>query len=123
MKKSCGIELFPTLHNAALQVNDRLNSYSRDAAYHCPPPSLQFINGNFLHANFKDATLIFINATAYFGPTWLALNECLAQLPTPTTVITTSKKLQAPAFSVVKSTWVDMSWGRVQAYIHTNQVL
>lgn len=115
VQKSCGIELFAELHQAALEQKTRLNALPD---YQSQANSIHFIHSNFLDINFNDATLIMINATAFFGETWLALNLKLEQLPTSVIVITTSKKLSSPAFSLIKTTVVEMSWGYVKAYIY-----
>jgi len=115
IKKSCGIELFKELHNAALISQQHLQNYTDAASI---VPKLHFIHNNFLHVDFSDATLIFINATALFGETWLALNQHLAHIAPQATVITTSKKLSSTAFTLTKITTVQMSWGSVKAYIH-----
>ena len=115
IEKSCGIELFNVLHTTALLQQQRLQ---QQTDYQDKANTLHFINEDFLHMDFSDATLIFINATAFFGETWLAINQCLLQVKGGTTVISTSKKLSAEAFTVTKKTTVKMSWGLVNAYIH-----
>ncbi len=112
--KSCGIELFTLLHNAALNQQQRLLElpyYAKKARV------LDFINANFLNCDFSDATLVFINATAFFGETWSKINQHMQQVNTGTIIITTSKKLSSEAFIVTKITTVYMSWGPVKAYI------
>ena len=114
VKKSCGIELFNLLHQTALKQQHRLQKLPD---YVDKTNVLYFINADFLHVDLSDATLIFINATAFFGETWVAVNQHLKQMPTGTIIITTSKRLFADAFSVIKVTSVQMSWGIVYAYI------
>ena len=65
-----------------------------------------------------DATLIFINSTAYFGETWEKINRILEKMPHLQTVITLSKCLNCLNFTMIQSTEVTMGWGTVQAYIH-----
>lgn len=119
VKKCCGIELFNELHSAAVQQQRHLQHLSRTTSnYRDKVKRICFIQDDFLQADFKDATLIFINAAGFFGPTWQALNQRLEQLTSRLTVITTSKKLTSTAFTVIKMTQVQMSWGVVDAYIH-----
>ena len=123
VQKSCGIELFNELYSAALQQQRRLYHLTSvpsnpTADYLVKAKTIHFIHDNFLHADFNDATLIFINAAGFFGPTWQALNQRLEQITTRVTVITTSKKLTSTAFTMIKMTQVQMSWGVVNAYIH-----
>jgi len=115
VKKSCGIELFTTIHTAAV---NQLALLRQLPAYVQAAEAIYFINDSFLHADFKDATLIFINATAFIGETWTHLNQRLATLHPGITVITTSKQLSSNKFTVIHTTRVQMSWGIVQAYIH-----
>ncbi len=114
VQKSAGIELFNTLHQAAVKQQQRLQQHPD---YQGNAHAIHFINADFLHHDFSDATLIFINATALFGETWIALNQRLTETKPGTTIITTSKKLKSDAFIVKKMTPVSMSWGRVNAYI------
>ncbi len=117
IKKSYGIELFTNLHSCALHQQIKLNKYPE---YKHKADKIHFINDNFLNIDFKDATLIFINATAFIGETWDKLNAKFEVLKTPITIITTSKKISAKNFAIVKTTYVEMSWGIVVAYIQKN---
>ena len=114
IRKSCGIELLLPLHSGALNQQHRLQ---QQPLYSDKARSVHFIHGNFLENDFSDATLIFINATAFFGETWDAINQHLLHTKIGTTIITTSKKLSSDAFTVINTTMVNMSWGLVKAYI------
>lgn len=113
VKKSCGIELFDELHQAAVSQQQLLHQLP---CYNTR--SIDFIHGDFLHIDFSDATLVFINATAFFGETWSSIHQHLCKLKPGTLIITTSKKLPANRFTVKTQTTVKMSWGLVSAYIH-----
>lgn len=115
VRKSCGIELFAILHATALKQQQGLQQlpyYKKNASTIC------FINANLLHTDFSDATLIFINSTAFFGETWNDLHQKLTLTAPGTMIITTSKQLMSNAFCVKQITRVRMSWGIVKAYIH-----
>ena len=114
-QKSTGIELFNSLHHASLHQKQRLQQLPE---YQAKASIIHFIHGDYLLADFSDATMIFIDATALFGETWRALNQHLQQMSVGTKVITTSKKLFSNAFVVKQTTTVKMSWGVVHAYIH-----
>lgn len=115
VKKSCGIELFQPLHQAA---QSRKNSLSECSGYSEAANTVSFIQDNFLNCAWQEATLIFINATAFIGETWSALNQKLQSLAIGTIVITTTKPLCAgDAFELIQTTRVEMSWGWVNAYI------
>ncbi|ETO94469.1 hypothetical protein [Legionella oakridgensis] len=114
VKKSCGIELFSSLHQAALKQKEALEQIPE---YSTAANKIHFIHGDFLKTNFYDATLIFINSTAFIGDTWSALCQRLNKMPAGTIIITTSKKLPSQDFHVIRATTVKMSWGLVTAYI------
>jgi SAM-dependent methyltransferase len=115
VQKSCGIELFNLLHESALKQQQKFHQFPD---YKATATTVHFVNTDFLNADFSDATLIFINATALFGDSWRALNQRLDELSGDVTVITTSKKLTSAFFVLNKITRVEMSWGVVTAYIH-----
>ena len=114
VQKSHGVELFGALHQAACHQLQALRSLPD---YEPSCKSIHFIHGNFLHADFKNATLVYINATGFFGTNWIVISERLAQTASCTSVITISKPLKSHAFTVIKITRVQMSWGIVNAYI------
>ncbi|HVT62026.1 MAG TPA: hypothetical protein VHD33_00865 [Legionellaceae bacterium] len=114
IKKACGIELFPELHQAAEQQRQKLEASPN---YKCVAKKIDFLQGNFLECYFSDATVIFISATALFGDTWLQLNKRLENLSDNPIIITTSKRLLSPKFQLKHHTRVQMSWGVVDAYI------
>ena len=115
VRESHGIELFSSLHAVACRQQKAL---SQHLDYAAKAKTIHFTHNNFLHADLSHATLIFINATGFFGQTWSEISLQLEQMSRCTTVITTSKALKSPAFTVIKRTAVLMSWGTVNAYIH-----
>lgn len=118
VRKSVGIEIFPELYLNACKIAKQLTSMENYSEH---THKIQFILGDFLESDLSEATLIFINATAFFGPLWEKLNEKINHLPHLQTVITTSKKLESAHFHVTTRTKVEMSWGVVFAYIHTRK--
>ncbi len=115
VRKSCGIELFNALHETALKQQHHLQQLPD---YRMHANTLHFMNADFTQVDFSDATLIFMNATAFFGETWAVNQQCLHQLKPGAIVITTSKKLSLDIFRIIKTTTVQMSWGPVSAYVH-----
>lgn len=114
-KKCFGIELFPSLHLCACAQKNKLlaiEEYARAAQ------NIEFLLGDFLERPLEEATIVFINASAFFGETWEKISNKLATCPKLKTVITTSKALKSEQFYVSKTTKVLMSWGPVMAYIH-----
>lgn len=96
--RSVGIEILPELHAVAAQQAEtlyRLEGYSRLRE------TIHFIEGDFLQADLTQATMIFINASSLFNPTWKRLGDLLNQLPQLKTIITTSKPLVSTVFNVM----------------------
>lgn len=118
VKKSCGIELFSVLVDCAKARQQQL---SQLAAYQEKSAGIHFYQGNILEASFSEATLVFINASAFFGETWLNLSKHLEQLKMGAIVISTSKALQSDLFIILHRTKVKMSWGIVEAFIQHRQ--
>ena len=117
MQEYCGIELFNELHLAAIKQQEKLRQLS---PYEINAQRIHFIQDDFLKADISKASLIFINATALFGPTWEQLNQrLLTETTIGTTIITTSKPLiVSTQYLLTNTTKVSMSWGVVTAYIH-----
>lgn len=120
MKQYYGIELFSELYESALQPKEKLKQIPEFVAQ---AERIHFLNMNFLDAEFEDKSLIFINATALFGPTWERLNERLTQNPNEKIIITTSKPLKSSVFKVWRLTQARMNFGVVTAYIHRFEVI
>ncbi|HBI21561.1 MAG TPA: hypothetical protein DDY37_03080 [Legionella sp.] len=114
VKESHGIERFPGLHHAAISLR---NALALRPDYTAAAKKIHFLNDDFFNANVSQATLIFINATGFFGQRWTDLSMKIEQSTQCTVVITTSKALRSKAFSIIKITTVQMSWGTVKAYI------
>ncbi|MBA2650540.1 MAG: hypothetical protein H0U75_13290 [Legionella sp.] len=113
INKSCGIELHQSLHECAKRIRLRLGNmpeYSVAAEHIC------FINNDFLQCALGDASLVFINATAFFGDFWLQISHHLEHLPTGAIVLSTSKKVDSKLYSVTYNTHIKMSWGTVKVY-------
>lgn len=118
VQKSVGIELLPELYQTACKQTQQLAAMQHYAE---KAKKIEFILGDFLEVDLKDATLIFINATTFIGSIWENLSSRLIDLPQLHTVITTSKELITNNFFLIKSTQIQMSWGVVRAYIHTRK--
>jgi len=112
VKKCIGIELLTPLHEAAVQVKNKLNQIDSIKAQ-----KIEFINANFMEAMPKDVTLIFINASAFFGEIWQKIIEELERLPHLQYIITT-KPIKSQSFDVCYHSLITMSWGLVDATIY-----
>lgn len=115
MESCCGVELFEGLYEEAIKQKKHL---SRLPGYEKKADLISFIHEDFLNVDLSNATLIFINSTAFVGLTWQLLNEHLAQVALGAIIITVSKKLTSSVFEVKKTTQINMSWGVATVYIH-----
>lgn len=115
MREYCGIELFEKLHEAAQVSKQVLQTYPD---YLSKVSQIRFIQGDFLTMNLQDATLIFINAAAFFGSMWERLEKQLEGVASGTVLVTISRAFKTSYFAVIKRTTVKMSWGVATAYIH-----
>lgn len=117
LSQSVGIELLPglcTLANQQLiKAQHWINSNTAiDASLYLQKLSrIQFINGNFLHYDFSDGDIIFINATALPEQIWKEICTKLLQLKSGSRVITTTKKISHNAFDLAYQGRELMSWG------------
>jgi Histone methylation protein DOT1 len=114
VQRSCGIELFASLDQCAKLQQERLRQIP---GYQEKANRVEFKQGNLLEAQFSDASLIFINATAFFGKTWHRISKQVEQIKPGSLVISTSKPLDSSQFLTVTVTQVKMSWGIVDAFI------
>jgi SAM-dependent methyltransferase len=120
IKRAVGIELFPSLYQAACAQKNLLGSiteYTPNAA------KIEFILGDYFEVAYTDATTIFINSTSLFGATWERLCALIDALPQVTTVITTSKPLTSNRLNAIATSKLEMSWGVVTAFIHSSKQL
>ena len=115
VQKSVGVEILLPLHLTACQQKNRLRHLPQYAAI---ADKIELRHADFLETGLEDATLIFINATAFFSPLWEELGARLHQLTSLQTVITTSRSLTIPSFHIQIQTQVQMSWGIVTAFVH-----
>lgn len=115
LKKSIGVELFSTLHDTAALQQQKL---SGQGLYQSVAPKIQFINQDFLKLNYDGATLLFINATAFFDPYWQTISKHLENCLSPgTVVLTSSKALRSQQFLTLKTTSIAMNWGIVDIFM------
>ncbi|KTC76994.1 hypothetical protein [Legionella brunensis] len=118
IQKSCGIEILPALHQCAQMQQKQLR---QSAGYQEKAERITFILGDLLETDFRNASIVFINATAFFGEYWFAISRHMEQLKPGAIVISTSKALLSNRFIISKTTAVTMSWGIVNAYIQERQ--
>jgi hypothetical protein len=98
--KVVGIECLAPLHDLAEEIGQSF-----------PPPHAAYRNENFLTADFNEATILLVNATAYSATTWEPLLIKLQELKQGTKIIVMSKKLPSPVFIQRYGAMEKMSWG------------
>lgn len=111
--KACGIEFLPGLHDLAnMQLRKaQMLENSQDKDFSRRLSSVQFIQDNFLHCDFSDGDIIFVNATCLSYPTWHAIIEKLKALKSGSRVIVLSKKIPLEEFTLIHQSLELMSWG------------
>lgn len=114
VKKCHGIELLGPLHDCAIKIQQELLGLP---GYQDRATKIHFCQGNIFQTSLPDASLIYVNATAFFGESWEQLSRHLEQIQPKSLVISTSKALVSASFDVQKITRVQMSWGVVNAFI------
>lgn len=114
VRKSCGIEWFSLLHDAAIRQQQRLSALPQ---YQQTAKAIAFKQDDFLSYQLADASIIFINASTFFGDYWELISHHLEHVQTGTLVVSTSKCLRSDQFILQKSTYVSMSWGVVPVFI------
>lgn len=102
-----GIEKLAALHAVAEQIAQKQTSHP-----------ITPICADFLEWDFTDATIVFINATAFSVPLWNALLEKLWMLKPQTKIIVTSKTLPENGFIERYAGMEQMSWGLCSTYIY-----
>lgn len=122
-RKTCGVELLPPLVEFANMQKEKLKKIIS------PPPTdyqqkvarIHFVCNNFLTYDFLDGTIIFINATSFNLSTWEQLVAKLTLLKSGTRVITTTKKLLHPSFTLLAEKRELMSWGMNSVHIYVKK--
>lgn len=110
-KKICGIEQLQLLHDHATKV--------QQSSEVLKTKNIFLYQDNILTADWLEADIVFINASAFIGDFWNQLLEKLKQLKVGTQIVVVSKLLPSDHFTVKYSDFLSMScgWVRVGVYI------
>jgi len=114
-----GIELIPELYLTSARLLHRF--YQLAAHDHTLSPytnHLLFCENNFFNVDISDATLIFINATAFSTSQWLQIIEFFDMLSSGTRLIVTSYTLPDDRYVLLHEGPAVMSWGVVTCHIY-----
>ncbi|MCS5707375.1 methyltransferase domain-containing protein [Candidatus Berkiella cookevillensis] len=114
-KKAVGIEIIPELITLSRSRLAKYHEQPFDNISHC---QIQFIQGDFLEIPLKDATIVFVNATAFSARFWQYVLQKLIALPKNTRVIINTHTLPEQYFNLISQDYEIMSWGltRVSLY-------
>lgn len=112
IKHATGIECLAPLYHESVRIKHKL------------PPALQnrltFRHDLILNTDLSPATLIFMNATGFFGDDWHKIVQFLTKYSSSgTRIILTSKSLPESHFHLMHQTRCQMSWGAAHIRIYT----
>ncbi len=102
---------YPNMEVVGIEYLQPLHDLAEEIGQSFPPPHATYKNDNFLTADFSEATILLVNATAYSPATWEPLLVKLQALKQGTKIIVTSKELPSPAFVQCYGAMEKMSWG------------
>lgn len=113
-QQAIGIELLPELVSLS---NKTLNAYQKSELAKKNVCKIQFKQEDILTCELDDASVIFINATAFKGQHWAQIKQKLLLLPIGTRIILTTHKLPASHFALIYAGTEVMSWGMNSAFV------
>jgi hypothetical protein len=114
-----GVELVKPLHQLSCNLLDRFNQMPMvHDFFKDRPTKVNFINGDFLLTDIQDATVVFINATAFWGDLWTNIVFKLNQLSSGTKIILTSRKLGEELYKLIDEGQYLMSWGMAWVFTY-----
>ena len=108
LKKAVGIEIVPELITLSRTRLTKYHAQPFDKISQC---KIQFIQGDFLKIPLKDATIVFVNATAFSEYFWQYVLKKLIELPQNTHIIINTHTLPNPYFNLISQGYEIMSWG------------
>ena len=103
LKKSYGIELLPSLYQTCLSSLKKLKSEN--------DKNIHFIQDDFFNIGFKEATIIYLTGTGFFGERKTKLIDKLKECNSGCWVIIVSKQLPETDFTLYFRNFLPMSWG------------
>ncbi len=102
--KCHGVELLEPLYRESLRILKKADRDLQD--------KVSFERNNFLQVDISEATIVYVNATGFFGQDWdKVVNHLCDSLKPGTRAIIITKSLPETAFKKLNSTQAEMSWG------------
>lgn len=121
--RTTGIELLDSLYQASAEALERYEKTMKSQiADEANRSKIEFIHGDILEADFKDADIIFINSTCFQDDLMEALEPKLEVIRPHAHVISLSKPLKSPAFHQYKHQLYEFSWGQATAFFHRKRL-
>jgi hypothetical protein len=102
---------YPNMKVVGIECLQPLHDFAEETGQSFPAPHALYLNEDFLTADFSEATILLVNATAYSTATWKPLLTRLQALKSGTKIIVTSKKLPSTGFIQRYGAMEKMSWG------------
>ncbi len=114
-----GIELLEPVVKESKKILADFNTRYRSAL---PPPQseaiINFIHDDILDFNYRDADVVFFQATCFNESLMLALTKKLENLKIGNTVITVTKPITSPLYGVLHADDYHMAWGNATVFVH-----
>jgi precorrin-6B methylase 2 len=111
-KKCRGIEYLPALYDCTQMLLQKLRAMPEAQHYFSDVvKNIEFIQSDMLKADFSDADVIYMNATAFGADLWEALVPKLEATKSGTRIIVLTKRLNKETFELLQETFLPMSWG------------
>lgn len=112
-----GIEYIPTLYESSKNILKRYNAEILPKIKDkIPENNITIALADFLTSDISDADFIFMNSTCFQADLIMALSQKLEQVKPGTQIISLSKSLQSPQFTIEKQQMYDFSWGRATVF-------
>lgn len=117
--KACGIELLSALAQFAEAKGEKFELLTKASPIikHKVNTPL-FINADIMNYDFRDASVIFVNATCFESEVWYHLTLKFSTLKPYTRIIVSSKSLAETDFELLSLTEAVMSWGMCSVRIY-----
>lgn len=117
--KVTGIELFEDICKSAEDVKERFQSefVPHLHTYH-HQQKIEFINYDLMRYNFSDGDVVFTHSTCFYDEIWAKMIEKFEELKPGARLITVTKHVASPYFTLMDSGEYNMGWGRATVYFY-----
>lgn len=121
--RSIGIELVESLYQSSADLLKRFEQEIKPGiADKLENKTMEFIHGDILEADLRDADIIFMNSTCFQDDLMIALEQKLEVVRPHAHIISLSKPLKTPSFHQYKHQLYEFSWGQATAFFHRKRL-